>query len=486
MKSGQFSLVCQQRSVVFLVTWIVLCLIWVPLFTWTISALDPSNDVAVLVNESGVMAIRDGLMFTEDRSSCNQFNPETAGTFHTEFGTFMTTGTTTWLCRGPAVIVIAPEMKKEATAALHVALEMKYSGKIRKASKLFQHAVALDPSNSEILTEYGTFLEEHQKDVLKADNLYLRAVHADPKNHRALTLRVRTQPLVEEIDQKAFDRIDSMMHEFYGIPQWDAMMIRKKRAAFLWQLYHSVAIEGNTLSFLETKQVVETRLAVGGKSVMEHNEILGMDEALKYLNETLLMRIGPIRMMDILDMHLRILGFNDPVNAGKFRKSQVFVSDHIPPLAEDVPLLMEEFVDWLNSDDAAQMHTLKLAALAHYFLVHIHPFVDGNGRVGRLLMNYILMRSGIPPVVIRVSERNLYYQHLKDANAGDIRPFIRFITKCTEMTLNEYLYAANDMEMFAEYPTLPGDEDNGKIILPGPSSLMDLNSGFGEEFITSL
>lgn len=77
-------------------------------------------------------------------------------------------------------------------------------------------------------------------------------------------------------------------------------------------------------------------------------------------------------------MHLRVLGFNDPVNAGKFRQAQVYISDHVPPTAEEIPQLMEEFVEWLNSVDAADMHTIKLASLAHYFLVHIHRKSDGS------------------------------------------------------------------------------------------------------------
>lgn len=134
--------------------------------------------------------------------------------------------------------------------------------------------MALDPSNSEILTEYGTFLETHHADIVQADTLYLKAVYADPGNHRALTLRVRTQPLVEEIDQKAFDRIDQMMLEFYS-KSHETMMLKKQKRAFMWQLHHSVAIEGNTFTFEETKSVIEKRLAIAGKSIMEHNEILG-------------------------------------------------------------------------------------------------------------------------------------------------------------------------------------------------------------------
>ena len=90
------------------------------------------------------------------------------------------------------------------------------------------------------------------------------------------------------------------------------------------------------------------------------------------------------------------------------------------------------------------MHPVRLAALAHYKLVYIHPFVDGNGRTSRLLMNLILMQHGFPPVIVRKQDRLQYYQHLVTANDGDVRPFIRFIAKCTERTLDAYLLATRE------------------------------------------
>lgn len=106
-----------------------------------------------------------------------------------------------------------------------------------------------------------------------------------------------------------------------------------------------------------------------------------------------------------------------------------------------VPDLMEDFVDWLNSEEALRLHPVKYAALAHYKLVFVHPFVDGNGRTARLLMNLLLMRVGYPPVIVRKQDRALYYEYLQIGNEGDVRPFVRFIAGCTERTLDVYLYA---------------------------------------------
>ena len=109
-----------------------------------------------------------------------------------------------------------------------------------------------------------------------------------------------------------------------------------------------------------------------------------------------------------MEIHRRVLGYVDPTESGMFRRTQVFVGGHIPPGPHHIPLLMDEFSKWLNSDIAARLHPIKLAALAHYKLVHIHPFIDGNGRTSRLLMNMILMQAGFPPVIIPKQERHRY------------------------------------------------------------------------------
>lgn len=120
---------------------------------------------------------------------------------------------------------------------------------------------------------------------------------------------------------------------------------------------------------------------------------------------------------------------------------QVFVSDYIPPEASRVEALVSAFIAWLNSNEALNLHPIEMAALAHYKLVHIHPFYDGNGRTSRLLMNLVLMQAGYPPTIVPVEHRTEYYEHLKTANDGDVRPFIRFIARCTERTIDEYLWA---------------------------------------------
>ena len=110
---------------------------------------------------------------------------------------------------------------------------------------------------------------------------------------------------------------------------------------------------------------------------------------------------------------LNIAGHVEPEHAGRYRSHQVYVGDFVPPKPEDVPTLMEDLINWLNSGEAWSLHPVEYAAIAHYRLVYIHPFVDGNGRTSRLLMNLRLIQAGYPPVIIKVQDRYRYYETLE-------------------------------------------------------------------------
>ncbi|KAM6422960.1 protein adenylyltransferase FICD [Liasis olivaceus] len=337
----------------------------------------------------------------------------------------------------------SPEGRLEARAALHQALEMKRQGKREKAHKLFLHALRMDPDYVDALTELGLFSEE-EEDIIQADYLYSKALTISPHNEKALISRDRTLPLVEEIDQRYFSIIDSKVRKVMSIPKGSSALRRVMEESYYHHIYHTVAIEGNTLTLAEIRHIIETRYAVPGKSLEEQNEVIGMHAAMKYVNATLLSRIGSVTLTDVLEIHRRVLGYVDPVEAGRFRTTQVFVGHHIPPHPRDVEKQVLEFVQWINSEDAMSLHPVEFAALAHYKLVYIHPFVDGNGRTSRLLMNLILMQAGYPPITIRKEQRAEYYHALEVANGGDVRPFIRLIAKCTETTLDMLLFATTE------------------------------------------
>lgn len=247
----------------------------------------------------------------------------------------------------------------EAITSLQLALEMKLSGKQKKAIKLFQHAVALAPQHPDVLNHYGEFLEHMQNDVIRANEFYVKALTYEPNHEGAMVNKQRTARVVEELDKRTLRRIDEKRDTLATIPDHNSALIRAKKEAYFQHIYHTVGIEGNTMNLAQTRAIVETRTAVAGKSIDEHNEILGLDAAMKYINATLVNRIGSLSIKDILEIHRRVLGHVDPIDSGHFRRTQVYVGGHIPPGPGDIHYLMEEFARWLNSEDAIRMHPVK-------------------------------------------------------------------------------------------------------------------------------
>lgn len=327
-------------------------------------------------------------------------------------------------------------LNHEVSAILHKALHFKKIGNIDKAMKLLRQCKSLNPKHPDVLNYYGEGIEK--TDIIIAEHHYALALASEPGHLKANKNRKRCLPRVREMDLKMLQRIEQKREALMKIPEGNAALTRAKLEAYYKHIYHSNGIEGNTMTLSMTRSIVETGIAVGGKSVIEHNEVLGMDAALKYINMTLLSN-APVSLDDILQIHKRVLGYSSPLDAGYYRQTQVYVGDHVPPSPMEMHKYLDAFQKWLMSPDIKLLHPIELATLAHYKLVYIHPFLDGNGRTSRLLMNLFLMRAGYPPVIIRKEQRYDYYEYLQTANLGDVRPFIRFVARCTEETLDEYL-----------------------------------------------
>lgn len=208
--------------------------------------------------------------------------------------------------------------------------------------------------------------------------------------------------------------------------------------------YTSNAIEGNTLSRLETAVVIEQGLTVGGKSLVEHLEAKNHAQALDLIHEIQQKKICEITENDILSIHALILKGIDDYNAGYYRQVAVRISGSrvIMPNPVKVPNLMADFIAWLNS--SKDMHPVALAGEAHYRLVTIHPFSDANDRTARLLMNLILIMAGYPPAIIRLQERLPYVTSLETAQLGGSKEaYEKIIFNAVNRSLDIYLKAAN-------------------------------------------
>lgn len=206
-------------------------------------------------------------------------------------------------------------------------------------------------------------------------------------------------------------------------------------------IYNSNAIEGSTITLQETRLILETGLTVGGKSLREHFEVTNHKEAIQYV-EDLVQNTEPITAFHVRQIHKLILTHIDDENAGSYRKTQVRIAGapFTPPESWQITSLMAEWSDWVASAEGS-MHPIVLAAQAHHRLVAIHPFVDGNGRTARLVMNLLLMRRGYPPTVILRANRRQYYSVLAKADSGNTDALENFVGRAVENSLSLYIEA---------------------------------------------
>lgn len=203
--------------------------------------------------------------------------------------------------------------------------------------------------------------------------------------------------------------------------------------------YTSNAIEGNALTETETKIVLEEGITIGGKQLKDHLEALGHSDAYEHMYA--LAKRTDIREKDIRDLHKLFYMRIDAKRAGKYRKEQVFITgtDFIPPTAAQVPPLMQALIK--ETDELkTTLHPVAYAALLHLKLVTIHPFIDGNGRTARLIMNVALLQAGYPITIIPAIARVNYIQSIQKAHTTkDASPFIDFIASMAYESTSEYL-----------------------------------------------
>lgn len=224
--------------------------------------------------------------------------------------------------------------------------------------------------------------------------------------------------------------------------------------------YHSNAIEGNRLNYGETVAFLMTGITAKGKSLKDHLDIRGHNEAILFLL-SIVKDERNFTEADIRALHQMILvePYDSPartseglstkkrITLGEYKTSPNHVQTATGEMyyyasPEETPAKMQELMEWYKEAGVnKEIHPLILAALFHYKFVAIHPFDDGNGRLSRILMNLILMRNGFPPVVIKMEDRQVYYANLSQADTGNYFPFVEFIGDYLTASLNLYLKA---------------------------------------------
>jgi len=251
------------------------------------------------------------------------------------------------------------------------------------------------------------------------------------------------QDLLNQIHQKK-EQLDNLR------PLSDAQVKNLKNVYDIQLTYNSNAIEGSTLTYSETKLILNEGITIGGKSLNEHLEVINHKEAINFIEELANINSKEIMLKDIRDLHYLVLKGTDNKNAGTYRTQNVGVvksNGELHSFTE--PLKIEEemnkFIEWLHSQTIEE--PILLATLVHLKFVSIHPFIDGNGRTARLLMNLVLLQNGYPQAIIKVSNRVAYIQAVEkyqQSNNNDYIDFYKVVLQSVNDSLDLYLKIIED------------------------------------------
>lgn len=233
--------------------------------------------------------------------------------------------------------------------------------------------------------------------------------------------------------------IDKRNRFIKGKQSIDAVTISSYEKDFeLTFTHNSTAIEGNTLTLLETKVVLEDGISIGGKELREIYEIVNHKKAYNYVKKCIANKI-PLKESIVKDIHAILM--ENIMVGGVYRNQEVRISGagHIPPVGNQMYNQIKNFyvdLSWKQKE----LNPIEYAAWTHAEFVRIHPYIDGNGRTSRLLMNYQLMSEDFLPVSIAKENRLEYYNALEVyAVNGNLEQFSELIANLEEEQLSSYL-----------------------------------------------
>jgi len=237
--------------------------------------------------------------------------------------------------------------------------------------------------------------------------------------------------------------IDKLKSELDKLRPLTELQVKSLKGYFDIELtYNSNAIEGSTIDYNETKIILLDGITIGGKTTREHLETINHKGAIDYIEEIAKQETKEITRVDVLGIHRIILTGIDTKNASKYRANEVYDkkgdgSCHYFPNPCLIPNLMDNFFLWLKENTG--MHPVLLSAEAHYKLVSIHPFIDGNGRTARLLMNLILLQNGYTPAIIKMVDRKKYIESIESCRENEMTAFYDLILDAEKESLETYL-----------------------------------------------
>lgn len=235
-----------------------------------------------------------------------------------------------------------------------------------------------------------------------------------------------------------FKEIDMLKEEIDNYkPMSKELVDQLKQYYRIGLTYTSNAIEGNSLTETETKVIIEDGITIGGKPIRDYFETIGHSEAYDFIYS--LSKNRDYSEEIIKKLHELFYRHIDLEKAGKYRDKKVFISgsEYSVPGPERIQELIEEHVKKMN-EVRPNLHPIEFAAIVHKDFVFIHPFIDGNGRVARLLMNLVLLQEGYSIAIIPPVLRAEYIGLLEKAHKDD-NEFIKFIAERVRETQKDYL-----------------------------------------------
>jgi Fic family protein len=267
------------------------------------------------------------------------------------------------------------------------------------------------------------------------------------------------------------DQLTKVLQSLQPIPTDRKNILDKKfRLEFN---YNSNHIEGNTLTYGETELLLIFDDTKGNHQMREYEEMKAHDIAYKKIEEWADDKERPLMEVEIKNLNriilvrpfwkdaitsdgqstrrqIKIGDYKDMPNSVRLQNGEIF--EYASPM--DTPIKMQELIDWYRKEEEDKVHPVKLAAMLHYNFVRIHPFDDGNGRIARLLLNYVLLRNNLPPVIIKSVDKANYLRALNRADVGDTEAFVEYIAEQLIWSLDISIKAAK-----GESIDEPGDLD---------------------------
>jgi Fic family protein len=289
-------------------------------------------------------------------------------------------------------------------------------------------------------------------------------------------IEIMESDVFDGINANLLKSIEGKKRELDTFRPFPPEIVRKLDEQFTLEwTYNSNAIEGNTLTLQETELVINRGMTIGNKSLKEHFEAINHKNGIQFLYDFIKKR----KELDeniILEIHKIIVKNINDGDAGHYRNANVMIvgAVHLPPSSIKIPKLMAEFMEWYYKNKT-KMPIVELAAWVHYKIVYIHPFIDGNGRTARLLMNLILLQNGYPPAVILNIDRKKYYRVLKEADKEKYSNYLDFIGRSVERSLLIYLNTLKSQKASLAKANFAPDTDDkyGYISLRQASELCE-------------